>query len=104
MEIVWQSGVDVLGEGSLDTIERPSMGSEDFAYYLEHVPGAMFRLGSASAAVGNAPLHSPTFDVDRESLRIGVRFMARSVIQWCNPDRQNGFRGTSKMRGAECEN
>ena len=104
VEIVRQSGVDVLGEGSLDTIERPSMGSEDFAYYLEHVPGAMFRLGSASAAVGNAPLHSPTFDVDRESLRIGVRFMARSVIQWCNPDRQNGFRGKSKMRGAECEN
>ena len=26
---------------------RPSMGSEDFAAYLEHVPGTMFRLGAA---------------------------------------------------------
>src|SRR3954466_11110725 len=38
---------DLLGEKNVESMARPSMGSEDFAYYLEHVPGMMFRLGAA---------------------------------------------------------
>jgi metal-dependent amidase/aminoacylase/carboxypeptidase family protein len=34
-----------LATGAIEWIEQPSMGSEDFSYYLEHVPGAMLRLG-----------------------------------------------------------
>lgn len=38
----------VLGVDGAELIQRPSMGSEDFAYYLEKVPGAMIRLGCTS--------------------------------------------------------
>ena len=31
---------EVLGDSAIDRIRRPSMGSEDFAFYLDHVPGA----------------------------------------------------------------
>jgi amidohydrolase len=65
------------------------MGAEDFAFYLEHVPGAMARIGCASDRVGRSPLHAPDFDIDEESLRIAARVMARSVIMWSDPPRES---------------
>jgi metal-dependent amidase/aminoacylase/carboxypeptidase family protein len=56
------------------------MGSEDFAFYLEHVPGAMFRLGCASERVGSSALHTPTFDVDDEALRVGAKILAHAAL------------------------
>ena len=41
-----------------DAMPRPSMGSEDFADYLEHVPGTMFRLGAAATARLAGPAHA----------------------------------------------
>ena len=61
------------------------MGAEDFASYLDHVPGAMVRVGCTSDHIGGAPLHSPSFDIDEESLRIGARVMARTAILWSHP-------------------
>jgi amidohydrolase len=87
MTILNQAATEVLGPEGIDTIARPSMGSEDFAFYLEHVPGAMVRLGTASARRGRSALHTPTFDVDEDALPQGARIMARTAIQWCNPDR-----------------
>ena len=58
------------------------MGSEDFAFYGKHVPTAMFRLGCVSDEVGGSGLHTPTFDFDEESLRIGTRVIARSALSW----------------------
>lgn len=78
--LVRQAGHDALGRDQVEEIPRPSMGSEDFAAYLDHVPGCMFRLGCASPAVGNSALHTPTFDIDERSLSIGVRVLARAAI------------------------
>lgn len=80
-----RAGREVLGDRGLQIIPRPSMGSEDFAFYLEHVPGAMLRLGSASAQRGGASLHTPTFDIEEEALRIGARILARASVFWCDP-------------------
>ncbi|QDU98640.1 putative hydrolase YxeP [Lignipirellula cremea] len=73
---------DRLGAEAIDNIPRASMGSEDFAFYLDHVPGAMLRLGCASETVGRSALHTPTFDIDEEALRIGAGVLARSAIYW----------------------
>jgi amidohydrolase len=55
-----------------------TMGSEDFAYYLEKVPGAFLFLGIHSESKQIiAPHHSPYFDVDEEALENGVRFFSR---------------------------
>jgi len=80
-----QAGSEVLGPDCFDEIARPSMGSEDFAFYLDHVPGAMIRVGSGSARCGRAPLHTATFDVDEEAIRLGTRILARSVVLWSDP-------------------
>lgn len=75
-----EAAIDLLGEGALDVIPRPSMGGEDFAYYLADLPGAMFRLGCGSPEVGTAPLHSPSFNLDERALLIGAKVLARAVV------------------------
>jgi len=83
MKILNRAGCELFGEEELETIPRSSMGSEDFAFYLEHVPGAMVRIGCASEKAGNSALHTPTFDIDEEALRVGAKLLARaSVMYW----------------------
>ena len=78
-----------LATGAIEWIEQPSMGSEDFSYYLEHVPGAMLRLGVGGDQVGNAPLHTSGFDIDERALAIGSRLFAATVIHYFDPDNQD---------------
>ncbi len=85
-ELLRSSGKQVLGHAAVSEIARPSMGSEDFAFYLDRVPGAMMRLGCASHRSGRASLHTPNFDIDEEALRIGAKVMAQAAVRWCNPD------------------
>jgi len=80
--LLGEAARSVVGGDRVQRIPRPSMGSEDFAAYLEHVPGAMFRLGCASPRVGDSGLHTPTFDVDEEALRIGAKVLARTAVLW----------------------
>jgi amidohydrolase len=82
-----ESGRDVVGEAGLDDILRPSMGSEDFSFYLDHVPGAMLRLGTRSSTATGSALHTPNFDIDEEALRIGAKLLARAAILWHDPRR-----------------
>ncbi|MEM0139985.1 MAG: amidohydrolase [Ferroplasma sp.] len=52
---------------------RPSMGGEDFAYYLQKVPGAYYFLGTRNEAKGMvSDNHSPTFDSDEDVLYNGA--------------------------------
>ena len=78
---------NLLGAEQIDEISRASMGSEDFAVYLDHIPGAMFRLGSAKPGTSPPPLHTPTFDVDEAAIPIGAKLLARAAIVWSDPTR-----------------
>jgi amidohydrolase len=53
-----------------------SMGGEDFAWYLQTVPGALARLGVRGPGVPLYDLHQSNFDIDEDALAIGVRFTA----------------------------
>jgi amidohydrolase len=57
-----------------------SSGGEDFAWYLEHVPGAMARLGVWPGHGPMRDLHQPTFDLDERALPVGVRVLVRSAL------------------------
>jgi len=68
-----------------DNVEflRPSMGGEDFAYYLEKIPGAYFRLGCRNEEKGIVnPLHSSQFDIDEDVLPLGVEMFTRIIDQY----------------------
>lgn len=83
--LIIEAATPVLGADGVVEIARPSMGSEDFACYLEHCPGAMFRLGTAHDLEASTPLHTPRFDVDEAALRIGARILAGAVVLACRP-------------------
>jgi amidohydrolase len=65
--------LDALGASALVDTEQ-SMGGEDFAWYLDRVPGALARLGVRKPGGAAFDLHQGTFDIDEDALAIGVRY------------------------------
>jgi amidohydrolase len=58
-----------------------SMGGEDFAFYLEHVPGAMIRLGTAIPGLDvKMDIHQAHFDVDERCIGYGIRTMVQTAL------------------------
>ncbi len=58
-----------------------SMGGEDFAFYLDNVPGAMIRLGTGTpGSEVKYDLHTSNFDVDEKCIGYGVRVMVHTAL------------------------
>ena len=73
---------DIVGGDNVIRLELPSLGSEDFAIYQKHVPGAMVRLGTGHGPhEQRQPLHSGWFDIDESSLLVGARLLARTTLR-----------------------
>ena len=73
---VRNAAVEYVGEENVVDLDQ-WFASEDFAYYLQHVPGAFYRIGTGNEAAGiNHPLHTPRFNIDEEALRVGAGFLA----------------------------
>jgi amidohydrolase len=67
-------------EAQVDTANYITMGSEDFAYVLEKVPGCFFFIGSANPEKGlDAGHHHPRFDFDEAALPRGAALMAATL-------------------------
>lgn len=62
-----------------ELVRTPSMGAEDFAYYVQKIPGAFFYLGTRSSEATAYPGHHPMFDVDERCLGLGVLLFAGLV-------------------------
>ena len=62
-----------------------TMGGEDMAYFLERVPGCFAFVGSAPGNGKASPHHSPTFDIDEESLVIGAELLTNTAVAFLNP-------------------
>jgi len=71
-----------LGENKLIYLTKPSMGSEDFAYYLEKIPGLFFRIGTRNPKEPFVPLHSSYFKADEESIITGISAMVAMVFEY----------------------
>ncbi|GAA3760617.1 amidohydrolase [Spinactinospora alkalitolerans] len=59
-----------------------SLGGEDFAWYLEQVPGALVRLGThwPSSDTPMLDLHRGDFDVDERAIGVGIQMMAATAL------------------------
>jgi len=80
MSAIEAAAIQVLGGQNIVIIDRPSMGGEDFAVYIDHVCGAQFRLGCAGPEGDWPLLHSPIFDVEESAIPLGARMLARSAL------------------------
>ena len=64
-----------------DDIPR-SMGGDDFSYFLQQIPGAMFVLGTSDGTERTShPLHHPRFDIDENALTAGAAILALSALE-----------------------
>jgi amidohydrolase len=67
----------LFGKEAIFEIERPVMGGEDFAYYLQKVPGSFLRLGIRNPKKDAIyPWHHPKFTVDEDAIKIGSTVLA----------------------------
>ncbi|MGR4883131.1 amidohydrolase [Streptomyces sp. LARHCF249] len=68
------------GAGAVEDTEQ-SLGGEDFSWYLEHVPGAMARLGVRRPGdTSKHDLHRGDFDVDESAIAVGVEFFTAAAL------------------------
>ncbi len=82
-ELVIQAGKKVLGENAVSTNFKASMGNEDFAYYMERVPGTFVFLNIANREKGTyIPLHSPIFQVDEDILWHGTALHVQTAMDY----------------------
>ncbi len=58
---------------------EPNPGGEDFAYYLQHRPGAFLFLGCGQDDNSSAPHHSPHFTINERALPLGVEVLYRAI-------------------------
>lgn len=78
---IMKSAEKVLGKGNTVILDKPSMGSEDFAFYLQKKPGSFFRLGTGNKSKGiTSDWHSSTFDIDEDALEYGARIFVQIVM------------------------
>lgn len=73
----------VLGPEGVQSTPQ-SMGSEDFAWFLDHVPGALIRLG-AGRNQHPVDLHSPTFEIDETAIEHGIAVGVMSLLHLMEP-------------------
>jgi len=70
----------VLGEKSFVWAPKPAMWGEDFAFYLQRVPGCFFVLGVKPHHLDTYPmLHHPRFDFTDAALKPGILMMAEAA-------------------------
>ncbi|TDK65145.1 amidohydrolase [Bacillus salipaludis] len=66
---------------------EPQMGGEDFAYYLERVPGTFFFTGAKPEGVEKpAPHHHPKFDIDEKAMLIAAKTLGTAAIRIHNQE------------------
>ncbi len=88
-QLLQTAAEEAWGSDRVQVLPEPSLGSEDFSLYLEHAPGAMFRLGVGHKDTINYPLHHPQFDVDESAIVTGVVTLAHSAYKYWQ--QSNGY-------------
>ncbi len=74
----------VVGNAAVNTELEPTMGSEDFAFMLQHKPGCYVFIGNGEGehremghGLGPCNLHNPSYDFNDELLPIGATYWTR---------------------------
>ncbi len=74
-----------LGESCLEYLEEPSLGGEDFAFYLQHVNGMLFRLGTRNELeASQRGLHNPGIIFDEKAISTGIITMSSFAVRYLN--------------------
>ncbi|MCK4404259.1 MAG: amidohydrolase [candidate division Zixibacteria bacterium] len=76
---------EMFGRQAIFEIKKPMMGAEDFAYYLQKIPGSFLRLGIRNPKKNAVyPWHHPKFTVDEDAIKIGTSVLAGLAFDFLN--------------------
>jgi hippurate hydrolase len=71
-----EAGAHVLGADAVVPFGITNMGGEDFAFYLERIPGCFLRFGAREPGEDATAAHSPRFDVAEGAILVGAAVLA----------------------------
>ncbi|MCC0763260.1 amidohydrolase [Clostridioides sp. ES-S-0006-03] len=81
VDYVKQNAVELFGKENILIKDTPTLGAEDFSYFLEYCEGVFYHLGCANQGKNiNSPLHTDTFDIDEDCLITGVMLHSKNVL------------------------
>ncbi|WP_232697449.1 M20 family metallopeptidase [Brevibacillus daliensis] len=81
-ELLVQNAIPLIGIENVKEI-APIMGGEDFAYYLQKVPGTFFFTGAGSVDSGAVyPHHHSKFDIDEKSMLISAKILLSTALDY----------------------
>ena len=82
-DLVKDNAVKVMKDENVIDVKEPTMGGEDFAYFLKEVPGTFFLLGGRNEKKGiTAPHHNTHFTFDEDIMADGIEIMVKSVLDF----------------------
>lgn len=85
VDILLQEATGIIGKENCIDLVDPVMGGEDFSEYLQIIPGAFFRLGTCSEEKRTCiPQHNSRFDVDDDALKVGMKILCSSALEFLN--------------------
>jgi amidohydrolase len=73
-QIAREAASRVVGEENAVPLHTTNMGGEDFAYYMQKIPGCYVRFGTRAEGHEAFPAHSSRFDFDETALGLGARY------------------------------
>lgn len=83
VSLIEKTAVNALSHNNVITLESASMGGEDFAFYLEKIPGAMFRLGTSNSDPATClALHNPRLVFDDQAIATGIVVLCGVVSEF----------------------
>lgn len=83
VDTIERSAVEMLGEENVVKLDEPSMGGEDFAFYLENTPGAMIRLGTDNEDDNSRiSLHNARVIFDERSIGAGIKVLVKTALNF----------------------
>ncbi len=81
-ETARKAALEIVGKKGVVQQPHPSLGGEDFSYFLKEIPGCFVRFGAKKEGQEGHPAHSPYFDFDEGVLPIGASFLATTALMY----------------------
>ncbi|MDK2867559.1 MAG: hypothetical protein PWP38_1874 [Clostridiales bacterium] len=81
-EMLKNAASEILGgDQHIIELQMPHLGSEDFSYYQEVIPGVIFLLGVGAEGEDRGELHSPILNLHEDALACGVKVFVSTALK-----------------------
>lgn len=82
LDLLKYSAAKIIGDDNIKDV-MPTLGVEDFAYFLKKIPGCFYKLGCGNKKKGiDKPIHSNMFNVDENCISYGIAVHVATVLNF----------------------